>query len=296
MLKHRLIVPAVVAALLSGCKMAPKYERPAAPVPGAFPSGGAYGQQPAGQGALASELSWREFYSDPKLAEVIAAALNSNRDLRLASLNVTRAHELYGVQRSELYPTANAGAGANRQHTSGDLAASGKGKTSEVWSANLGVAAWEIDFFGRIRSLSDAALQQYFATEQAQRTAQMIIVANVARAYLTLAADSENLKLAQTTLTSQQEAYKLVNRRFELGLTPELDVHRAATQVATAEVDVARYTQLVALDHNAPGSAGRPAGVRESSAGRSGWRCRPRRGGRRAVVGRAAAAAGRGTG
>lgn len=255
MRKHSLVVTGIVAAALAGgCNFSPKYEKPAAPVPAQFPSGGpAYGEGAvSADAAPVNLLPWQDFYTDAKLARIIAVSIENNRDLRLAALNTQRARELYGVQRSELYPAVDAGAGMTRQRVSEDLVPGDNGNTtSESWNVNMGVASWEIDFFGRIRNLSQAALQQYFATEQAQRSAQMLLVSGVAEAYLSLAADAENLKLAQTTLQSQQESYRLVLRRFELGLTPELDVHRAATQVAVAESGVLRYTQAVARDKNA---------------------------------------------
>ena len=121
----------------------------------------------------------------------------------------------------------------------------------ERYDANLGVASWEIDFFGRIRSLKDRALEEYLATEQARRSAQILLVSSVANAYLALAADRENLTLSETTLKAQQAAYDLVKRRYELGLVPELDLFRAQTPLDVARRDVAIYTQQVAQDENA---------------------------------------------
>jgi multidrug efflux system outer membrane protein len=196
-------------------------------------------------------LKWRHFFTDDKLQKVIGTALTNNRDLRLTALNVERARALYGVQRDELFPSVNAAAIASKQRSSADLTQPDQPRTTEQYEVNLGLAAWEIDFFGRIRSLSDAALQEYFASEQARRSAQILLVSEVANEYYTLAADRENLKLAQTTLETQQSAYDLVKRRFDLGLVSELDLHRAQTQVETARGDVARFTQLVAQDENA---------------------------------------------
>jgi multidrug efflux system outer membrane protein len=148
-------------------------------------------------------------------------------------------------------PTVDATGRGSKQRLPADLSSTGHRQTLERYDANLGVAAWEIDFFGRIRSLKARALEEYLATEQARRGAQILLVSSVAHTYLTLAADRENLKLAQTTLQAQQDAYDLVKRRFDLGLIPELDVHRAQTQVDVARSDVARFTQLVTQDENA---------------------------------------------
>jgi multidrug efflux system outer membrane protein len=121
----------------------------------------------------------------------------------------------------------------------------------EQYGVNLGLSSWEIDFFGRIRSLSERALEEYLGTAQARRSAQIVLISEVANAYLTLAADRENLKLAQSTLETQEAAYEVIRRRFEVGLAPELDVAQAQTRVETARGDIARYTGLVAQDQNA---------------------------------------------
>ncbi len=235
---------------LSGCTMAPKYSRPAAPVPASWPSGPAFAQ-PASNAPAGPELSWQEFFTDPKLREVIGIALTNNRDLKLAALNVERARALYGIQRAELYPTLNANASYSKQRLPAGVTGFNQAVTTEAYDVNLGVASWEIDFFGRIRSFKDRALQEYLGSEQARRSAQILLVSSVANAYLALAADRESLHLSETTLQSQQAAYDLVKRRFNLGLVPELDLFRAQTPLDVARRDVAIYTQRVANDENA---------------------------------------------
>ena len=238
--------------LLAGCTMAPKYARPPAPVPAEWPSGPAYSE---GRGAThASEvpdLRWREFFRDEKLQQIIGTALTNNRDLRVAALNVERARAMYGIQRAELLPVVNGTASGGRQRVPAVLSTTGNAQTYGEYGVNLGVASWEIDFFGRLRSLKDEALQQYLATEQARRSAQILLLSSVANAYLSLAADRENLTLSETTLKAQQASYDLVKRRYELGLVPELDLFRAQTPLDVARRDVALYTQQVAKDENA---------------------------------------------
>jgi multidrug efflux system outer membrane protein len=237
---------------LSGCTLAPEYRRPKAPIPADWPSGAAYQDtRPATNPPDAAPLERQEFFSDERLQQVIEIALQNNRDLRLAALNVERARALYGIQRAELLPVVNAAGSGSKQRVPADLSATGKSMVSEQYGANLGLTAWEIDFFGRIRSLADRALEEYLATEQARRSAQVLLVSEVANAYLALAADRETLKLAKTTLESQQAAYDLVKRRLDRGLVPELDLHRAQTQVDAARGDLARFTRLVAQDENA---------------------------------------------
>ncbi|HEY9072691.1 MAG TPA: efflux transporter outer membrane subunit [Desulfobaccales bacterium] len=235
---------------LGGCTMIPKYTRPEAPVPAAWPSGSAYKDSPATKEApVTADLQWRQFFTDERLQKIIDTALKNNRDLRVAALNVERARALYRIQRAELLPTVETGVTASKQ----DVLISGKTGlvTVKEFDANLGISAWEIDFFGRIRSLSKKALEEYFATEQARRSAQILLVSEVANAYLTLAADRENLKLAHSTLESQQAGFNLIRRRFEVGIVPELDLRQVQTRVDAARVDVAKYTGQVAQDENA---------------------------------------------
>ena len=252
-MKPKLFLFLIITTLLPvGCTLAPEYKRPASPVPADWPKGAAYQEaKTASSASTASELKWQEFFKDEKLQKIITTALKNNRDLRLAVLNVEKARALYGIQRAELLPTVNAAGSMNRQRVPADLSASGKVMTMEQYSVNLGISSWEIDFFGRIRSLKDRMLQEYLATEQAGRSAQILLVSTVANAYLSLAADRENLKLAKSTLETQQATYKLINKRYDVGLASELDLLRAQSQVDTARGDAARYTQLAAQDENA---------------------------------------------
>ena len=239
-----------VMICLGGCTLMPKYTRPEAPIPATWPSGPAYQEAPAAPGApVAQELQWQEFFTDAKLQTIIDMALKNNRDLRLAALNVERARAMYRVQRAELFPVVETGVtgGKERVKLSGVTGLT----TLETYGVNLGVSSWEIDLFGRIRSLEQRALEEYFATAQARRSAQILLISEVAEAYLTLAADRENLKLAQSTLETQQAAYDVIRRRLEVGLAHELDLRQAQTRVDTARGDIARYIGLIAQDENA---------------------------------------------
>jgi multidrug efflux system outer membrane protein len=237
---------------LAGCSLAPRYGRPDAPVPAQWPNGAAYPDTGrAADAPQAPDLPWRQFFPDPNLQSLIEKALANNRDLRSAALNVEQARALYGIQRGQLVPTVDAMANGSKQNVPADLSFTGERATSAQYSVGLGVVAWELDFFGRIRSLSAAALQQYLATEQARRSVQILLVSSVANTAMVLAADRENLGLAETTLANQQEAYKLVKRNCDLGLAPLLDLYRAQTQVDVAKGDAARFRQIVAQDENA---------------------------------------------
>jgi multidrug efflux system outer membrane protein len=232
--------------------MIPEYTRPEAPVPAGWPSGPAYQETPSAQGPVpAADLQWRKFFGDERLQKIIETALNNNRDLRLAALNVERARAIYGIQRAELFPALNATGSGSKERVAGEFTNNGEPKTVTRYGATLSVISWEIDFFGRLRSLSERALEEFLATEQARRSTQILLVSEVAAAYLILAADRENLKLAETTFDTQKAAYDLVKRRYEVGLASELDLQRAQTPVDTARGDMARFTQRVAQDENA---------------------------------------------
>lgn len=253
-MKRYLFVLLVFVFAAGGCTLAPPYESPPPPVPEAWPDRPAdtQGGTPA-VGTAAADIAWRDFISDAYLRKVVATAMENNRDLRLAALNVQRARALYGIQRSTLFPSLNATANYSEQRVPADLSASGESMTVDQYDVNLGIFGWEIDFFGRIRSLKDQALETFLATTQARRSAQILIVSSVADAYLAVAASRENLNLAQDTLRTQQEVYDLINRRYNAGLVSELDLNRARTQVAAARSESVRYQRQSAQAENALG-------------------------------------------
>jgi len=242
----------ITAVLVTGCTLMPKYDRPEAPIPATWPSGPAYKQDSSAPIApLPADQKWREFFADERLQEVIETALRSNRDLQMAALNVERARALYRIQRAELLPVVDAVGSGIKERVPASISSTGDSRTLEEYRVALGISSWEIDFFGRIRSLKRRSLEEYLATEAARRSAQIVLLSEVANAYLTLAADRENLQLAQSILETQQGAYNLIRRRYEVGIAPELDLRQAQTTVDTAKVDIARYTEFVARDENA---------------------------------------------
>jgi multidrug efflux system outer membrane protein len=247
------VIIALALLVLSGCaSMAPEYTRPEASIPATWPRGPAYKNDVSKLGDVhGADIAWRDFFVDERLQKVIDLALMNNRDLRVATLNIERTRALYRIQRAELLPIVNAGAIFSKERVPGILSGSGHPATEELYNVNLGITSWELDLFGRIRSLKDAALQEYLATEQACLETQISLVAEVANTYLTLAADRELLKLAQDTLSSQEASYNLIRRRYEVGASSELDLRQAQTRVDTARVDISRYTAIVAGDENA---------------------------------------------
>lgn len=197
-----------------------------------------------GDDLAAADIGWRDFFNDEKLKELISLSLENNRDLRVAVLNIERARTLYRINRSDLYPSVGATGGMIR---SGGNAAMPR----EQYSVELGVADYELDLFGRVRSLSDAALQRYFATEEARRAAQLVLIAEVANAYLTLAADLEQQRIANAMLENFEEEFALTEERYRRGAVSALDLSQSRTIVHRARADVARFEGQVAQDINA---------------------------------------------
>jgi multidrug efflux system outer membrane protein len=237
-----LLLPAL---LLAGCvNLAPDYQQPQAPIPQQWPA-------KAELGSASAQIGWQAFFLDTRLKQVIEQTLANNRDLRVAALNVEKARALYRVQRAEQLPTLNAGGSGTHSRIPASLSGTGSASTTHQYSAALGLSGYELDLFGRIRNLSDAALEDYLALEETRRSTQISLLAEVANAWLTLAADRDLLKLAEDTLTSQQASYELQQRSHALGNTSGLILAQAQTTVESARVDVAAYQSQVQQDLNA---------------------------------------------
>lgn len=252
-MKTRFVACMLAAALgLGGCTtLAPEYARPAAPVPTEWPTGAAYTGSAGKDAAAAADLAWQDFFENPQLNQVVRLALDNNRDLRVAALNIERSRAQYQIQRAGLLPQVDATASGSSQRVPSDLSGTGAAVTTHRYSVGLGVSAYELDLFGRVRSLKQQALSRYLATEQARRSVQIGLVAEVALNYLILAADKQGLAIARETVTSQQASYDLTRRRFDAGVASALELNQARTSIETARVDIARYTTLVAQDENA---------------------------------------------
>ena len=250
-MKRIIFLSATIVALLSGCTLAPGYNRPESPVPVEWPKGPAYHDPDKSSSEPVAAIPWREFFSDEKLLKLVEIALENNRDFRIAALNVELARAVYGIQRAELFPVIEAWGSGNRQRILAGFSGSDKAVTFDQYSAHLGVTSWEIDFFGRTQSLKDRALEEYFATEEARRASQILLISEVASAYLSLAAQRENLNLAQSTLVSRESAADLIRRHFEVGTAAELDFLEARSRADAARADVALYTRRTAENENA---------------------------------------------
>ena len=239
---------------LSGCSLIPAFHRPEAPVDQSWPQGAAYKASSVGAANSAesiADLHWQRFFPDPSMRQLISLALNNNRDLRQAALNVEAYRALYRIQRSQLLPTLDANGSAARQHLPADLASTGESGTYGDYELNVGIASYELDVFGRIRSLNESALQSYLATEEAQHSVQVGLVASVANAYLAWRTDQELLRISQSTLDSYVHGLALVQSAKSAGTTSDLNVRQSRTLVDTARAKTKIYTRQVAKDANA---------------------------------------------
>lgn len=236
---------ACLAALVTGCTLAPKYERPSPPLSADWTSGVASASQ-----ANATLPDWKGVISDEPTRRLVELALANNRDLRVAALKIEKAQAQYQISRADLLPKISATTGADMSRTPASLSGQGVPVTSRAYSVGLGFSAFELDLFGRVQSLKDAALEQYLSTEASRRSVELSLVAEVATAYMTLAADREHLALAQEILTTEQESYEIVRQRSQFGVAGDLDLKRAQTTVDSARVSVAKYQSLVTEDAN----------------------------------------------
>ena len=228
------------ALLLAGCSMIPTYERPAAPVPTTFPQA----QAATGTGVAAADLAWKDYFSDPRLQQLITIALENNRDLRVSVLNIEQARAQFQITRASQYPAVNGVASGTRQPNT-------SGQYTNAFQVGLAVSAWEIDFFGRVAALKEQALAQYLATEEARKSAQISLVAAVANGWYTLLADEELLAISRSTLATREESIKLAKLRLDNGVSSELDYHQAEGLTQAARATLAQQQRQRALDENA---------------------------------------------
>ena len=224
------VAAAFVALALAGCSFIPTYQRPAAPVAPTYPPETA--PEAVAGGTAAADLDWQRFFADQRLKRLIELALVNNRDLRVAVLNIEQTRALYGVRRADELPTVGVGASATRAPVGNSVA--------NVYAVGLQVASYELDLFGRVRSLSQAALAQYFATAEARKAVQISIVSSVAGAYLNVLADEELLRVTQETLKTREDSLRLTKLRFDNGVSSELDFRQAESLLEGARATLAQ--------------------------------------------------------
>lgn len=247
------LLPLAAGLTLAGCNMAPHYVRPALPVPAVSPAGPAYAPGAVDAAALA-DTAWAEFFVEPRLREVIRTALANNRDLRVALANVEQARAQYRIQRADIFPTLGATGSATYQKSPfgavGGAGAAGAGRL-DIYSASAGISDWELDLFGRVRNLTEAAREEFFAIDENRKATQTALIAEVATAWLTMAADQERLAVSRKTEAAFRQTVDLTQARFTAGIASELEVRQARTSHDRALADIAALTAQVAQDQNA---------------------------------------------
>ncbi|KAF1044020.1 MAG: Outer membrane protein OprM [Xylophilus sp.] len=244
---HGILYGSILAALAGCASMAPPYEQPAAPVPAQFRD--AVPGTP--DAAPVADLDWREVFVDERLRQVIALALRNNRDLRVAVLNIEKARATYQIQRASLLPTVAASGSHSAARTSAASSSTGTSVVSRSDSVSVGFSSWELDLFGRIRSLKDQALESWLATAETQRSTRMSLVAEVASDWLTAGAYQQRLVLAQQTLDSQRRTLELTRRKHAQGLSSGVDVASVESSVESARADVGSYATSLEQARNA---------------------------------------------
>jgi len=264
MSKRLLPIIALFMLALAGCTLMPRYHRPEAPIAQTWPEVPGHRATPtvAAPKAFevpAADIGWRDFFRDPRLQQLIELALTNNPNLRVAVLNVEQTRALYHVQRNALIPTVEINANGSRQRIATGFGGSTFTATYNQFNVNLGVAQYELDLFGRVRSLKKQALETYFATEEARMSAQIALVAEVGAAYLTEREATEQLTVARQSLKAARQTYELTQRSYEAGVLSQLDLNAAAIQLQTARAAVASYEQQLAQAHDNLGLlVGRP--------------------------------------
>ncbi|WP_151639382.1 efflux transporter outer membrane subunit [Noviherbaspirillum aerium] len=249
MLKIRNSVSILLAAgIVSACSLAPRYERPAAPIANTYPA------EPVAAGATATataDTGWREFFQDPRLQALIESTLANNRDLRVAALRIEEARAQYNIVSADLLPNFNAALAGSRGRTSAATSPLGTSAVSTSYQVGLNLASFELDFFGRVRNLNEAALALFLSTEEARRSAQISLVAEVAKAYLAERAFAEQQELAQRTLSARETGFRLAQQRFEVGASSALDLRQQEVLVQTARATLAGLVRQRAQAQNA---------------------------------------------
>lgn len=256
-MKKKLLASLLIASTLSsGCTMIPDYLQPDLPIASMWQEEPLPPISDASQKA-AADIAWDAFFQSPDLRYVIQTALENNRDLRIAAINVQAAQALYRVERSDLFPNIDAAGRGTRQKiteaqsTSNPLFGTPREYITSTYTANLASTAFELDLFGRLRSQNEAALETFFATESARDAAQISLIAEVANAYLQWLSDRKILQLTRETLDAQDQSFNLISKSYDNGVASKLDVAQVRQAVESAKANKARYTRLVLQDQHA---------------------------------------------
>lgn len=241
---RNLILASTILAALTGCSLIPDYLRPNLPVEGRYPTGPAFTGAGAVSGSvLAADIGWRDFFRDPVMQDLIALSLGNNRDLRVAAQNVAAAYAQYEVQHAGLFPTINATGEAQFEREPASVSGFGQALHTNAYSLGVGAVSYELDLFGRIRSQSKQAQEQYFSLEETKQSTQISLVAQVASEYLAWLADRDALRVSTQTAAAQQRAFDLQKLTLTQGAGTALTVAQAESTLRTAEASVEQYTR-----------------------------------------------------
>lgn len=243
-----------LAAVLAvgGCSFAPPHQTPPLPVASAYPADTGTQSDATTAGHLAPEIAWRDYFADPQLKALIAQALENNRDLKTAVLRVEEARALYGIQRADQLPSIAVMASGSRARVPGDLNVSGQSMVTSQYQVNAGLAAWELDFWGRVRNLKEAALENYLASDEARRAVTLSLIGQVADSYLGLRELDQRIALARLTIATREESVRIFSRRFEVGAIAKMDLVQVEVllqqaQTLVSQLEQARAAQVHAL-------------------------------------------------
>ncbi len=228
--------------LSGGCSLIPPLDPVKSPVSMEFPGNSG--------GVVSADIAWQKFFSDPRLRGLVRTSLENNRDLRIAALNVEQSRAQYAISRSSLFPSIGGEASGERRRGLGAPGSSGAGINSESYEVSVGLVSYELDLFGKVRSMNESALQSYFATDAARVAVQISLVAEVANQYLTELALREQIALAEQTLGGMDTAYDIMKKRFDAGTVSELDLSSMEIQRQTAKVDLAAFRQRAEVVKN----------------------------------------------
>lgn len=245
----RVCASVALACVLAGCSLAPEYRRPQAPVATQWPA--LPGAASGASGTSAIDISWRDLFADPKLRDVVQLALDNNRDLRIAALNIEKAQAQYRIQRADLLPGVNISGSESAQRTPASVSYTGIGGVTRSYGLDVGISSYELDLFGRVRSLKEEALQAYLSTDATRRATHISLIAEVAGSYLALAADKDVQRLSDDTLRSRQQAYDLQRRLTDVGKSSQLELRQSEGELENARVQALSADKQLAADRNA---------------------------------------------
>jgi len=253
-MKRRILALACAAALsglAAGCSLAPDYRRPELPVTNEYPADAPIPPDAKPDARPAAEVAWRDYFADPQVQAMIAQALDHNRDLRVAALRVLEARAAYQIRRADQFPTVDVNAGEIRARIPGQFNPSGTARTAAIWEVGASVVGWELDFWGRVRNLKDAALEEFLATDSARRAVTVTLVAQVADGYFTLRELDERIVIARDTIRTREESLRIFRRRFEAGTANRLEVTQVETLLTQAQTLGAQLEQQRAAQAHA---------------------------------------------